>query len=393
VGVDSGGTVAHRRALIAGGGLGGLTAALALHQRGWDVCVFERALTLEPVGAGIRLWPNAVRALDSLGVGDQLRTIAVPLGPGGMRRPDGTWLSRTDLGAAVSARFGDPILVVHRTELADLIVQALPFGAVQAGTSVLGVHIGADSVAATLITEHSELDADLVVGADGVHSVLRRFLYPQHPGPSYLGASAWQMVVPTDVRTDGFESLGPAGRRFTVLPLAPNRLYCHATAAIPIQAQRDDELAELARLFGDWHDPIPQILAGLTPATVLHHSVEHLLVPLPGYDRGRVALIGDAAHAMAPDLGQGGGLAIEDAVVLADLLGEDRPVVPALHEFTAARQPRINEVVRRSRRAGRMNTVPYSAQLLAARLNGTPRRTLRRDLASIVDWHPPKASA
>jgi 2-polyprenyl-6-methoxyphenol hydroxylase-like FAD-dependent oxidoreductase len=382
--------VAPRRALIACGGLGGLTAAVALHQRGWSVCVFEQAPTLEPVGAGISLWPNSLRALDMIGVGEPARAQATLSGPSGVRKPDGDWLSRSDLGAAIQQRFGDPLVLLHRAELVAMLVERLPFGAVQAASTVLGVHLGAESAPATVITQHGEAEAELVVAADGIRSVLRGFLYPQHPGPRYAGYTAWRMVVPAPVGIDtGFESWGTNGRRFAVLPLGGDRLYCYATATAPAGVRYDDERAELTRLFGDWHDPIPRIVAGLKPDQLLHQDVEELATPLLSFNRGRVGLLGDAAHAMTPDLGQGGGMAIEDAIVLAEVLGEDRPVVQALTEYTERRLPRTTAVARRSRRAGRMYSAPYGAQLLTARLLGAlPASALTRGLRSTVDWRP-----
>jgi 2-polyprenyl-6-methoxyphenol hydroxylase-like FAD-dependent oxidoreductase len=387
--------VSRRRALIAGGGLGGLTAAVALHQRGWKVCVFEQAPTLEPVGAGISLWPNALRALDVIGAGEPARAHATLSGPSGIRTPDGTWLARSDVGAAVRKRFGDPLVLLHRAELAELLVSQLPFGSVQAATRVLGVHIGGDSTPATLITQHGESEADLIVAADGIRSVLRGFLYPQHPGPSYAGYTAWRMVVPAPAGIEtGFESWGTEGRRFAVVPLDGRRLYCYATATAPFGRHPRDVRADLERRFGDWHDPIPQIIAALKPGQLLHQDVEELATPLPTFHRGRVALLGDAAHAITPDLGQGGGMAIEDAVVLADVLGEDRPVLPALDEYTRRRLPRTTAVAKRSRRAGRMTSAPYSAQLLGARLAGRlPPGVAIRGLNSIVDWTPPTRPA
>jgi 2-polyprenyl-6-methoxyphenol hydroxylase-like FAD-dependent oxidoreductase len=385
--------VASRRALIAGGGLGGLTAAVALHQRGWNVTVFEQAPSLEPVGAGISLWPNSLRALDLMGVGEQARARASLSGPGGVRKPDGSWLSRSDLGTAIVQRFGDPLILLHRADLVAMLVEQLPFGAVQAATRVLGVHIGADTAPATLITEHFESEAELVVAADGIRSGLRGFLYPQHPGPSYAGYTAWRMVVPSPAGiSTGFETWGTDGRRFAVLPLGDDRLYCYATSNAEAGRRYDDEAAELVRLFGDWHDPIPQIIAGLKPGQLLHQDIEELATPLRGFNRGRVALLGDAAHAMTPDLGQGGGMAIEDAITLAEVLGEDRPVVPALEEYTARRLPRTTAVARRSRRTGRMYNAPYGVQLLAARVMGRlPASTVVRGLSSTVDWKPPGA--
>lgn len=385
--------MARRRALIAGGGLGGLTAAVALARRGWEVRVVERAGTLEPVGAGISLWPNALRALDVVGLGEPARQHATLSGPGGVRRPDGAWLARSDIGAQIQERFGDPLVLLHRAELVGLLVDALPFGSVQCGTTVLGVHPGGETTPATLITEHGEEEAELVVAADGIRSLLRGFLFPRHPGPRYAGYTAWRMVVPRPAGVDtGSETWGTGGRRFAVLPLGTDRLYCYATVAAEAGTREPDEVQRLRGLFGDWHDPIPAILQHLTAEQLLHNDVEELAEPLPALHRGRVALLGDAAHAMTPDLGQGGGMAIEDAVVLAGVLGDDgRHVVPALERYTRERLPRTTSVARRSRRAGRLYAAPYRAQVLGARLMGRlPGAVISRGLAPVVDWRPPR---
>jgi 2-polyprenyl-6-methoxyphenol hydroxylase-like FAD-dependent oxidoreductase len=173
------------------------------------------------------------------------------------------------------------------------------------------------------------------------------------------------------------------------VPLDGRRLYCYATATVPAGQHPHDVRADLNRRFGDWHAPIPQIIAALGPDQLLHQDVEELATPLPTFHRGRVALLGDAAHAITPDLGQGGGMAIEDAVVLASVL-EGQPVVPGLHEYTQQRLPRTTAVAKRSRRAGRMTTAPYGAQLLAVRLMGRlPTKTFTRTLNSTLNWQPP----
>ncbi|MGZ4659603.1 MAG: FAD-dependent monooxygenase [Blastococcus sp.] len=383
--------MAARRAVVAGAGLGGLTAALALHRRGWSVSVLERAPALEPMGAGISLGPNALRALDRVGVGEWLRSQATLAGPSGVRRPDGRWLARSDVGAAVRDRFDDPLVLVHRAELIDLLAAQLPPGTVQTSTSVTGLDPGADDRPAILRTDRGEVEADLVVAADGIRSLLRSTLFPTHPGPRYAGYTAWRTVVSCRQEIpSGSETWGRHGRRFAVLPLGADRSYCYATANAPAGVRADDEVAELTRLFGSWHDPIPQILASLATHQVLHQDVEALPAPLPAFHHGRAVLIGDAAHAMTPDLGQGGCMAVEDAVTVAMLLDGAQPVTPALARFTELRLPRTTAVARRSRRAGRLFQAPYAVQGLAARAMGwLPDTVVARGLQPIVDWHPP----
>lgn len=155
-------------------------------------------------------------------------------------------------------------------------------------------------------TADGELEADLVVAADGIHSAVRHALFPHHPGPVYSGFTTWRMVVPLPgVRFASHETWGP-GRLWGTHPLKDGRVYAYAAALAPAgEHAADDERAELLRRYGDWHDPIPAVLAAARPEDVLRHDVHHITEPLPAYHHGRVALVGDAAHAMPPTLGQG----------------------------------------------------------------------------------------
>ncbi|HET9656997.1 MAG TPA: FAD-dependent monooxygenase [Kineosporiaceae bacterium] len=382
------------QAVVAGGGIGGLAAALALHRTGWQVRVLERAPGLEPVGAGLSLWPNALRALDVLGVGGGVRRGAALSGESGIRRPDGRWLARSDVGAAVRQRYGDPLVVVHRSELIDLLAAGLPDGVVSTSTTVLGVDPGdGDGPATVRISaggQESTLAADVVVAADGIRSVLRQGLFPAHPAPRYAGYTAWRMVVPAgEARLAGFETWGRDGQRFAVVPMSGDRWYCYATATTPPGRRAADECAELSARFGSWHEPVATVVAGLTPGQVLHQDIEELGVALPALHSGRVAVLGDAAHAMTPDLGQGACTALEDAVVLAAELAR-RPVAPALEEYTRQRLPRTTAIATRSRRAGRVYQAPYPVQGLVARLMGlVPDVAIARGLGPVLDWRPP----
>jgi 2-polyprenyl-6-methoxyphenol hydroxylase-like FAD-dependent oxidoreductase len=394
-------------AVVVGGGPGGLAAAAGLHRAGWQVTVLEQAPGLEPVGAAISLWPNALRALDFLGAGAAVRALAVPAGPGGVRRPDGAWLARSNVGAAVLARFGDPLVLVHRARLAEALAGVLPAGAVRTGCRVSGVEPGGDAGGAVLQSTEGGIGADLVVAADGLRSRLRAELFPAHPGPRHAGYSAWRAVlaVPAGAAVAGAsETWGPDGKRFGIVPIAEGRLYCYATVAGPERAAfaPATSLAELRAEFGDWHAPIPAILADLTADQVLHHDVAELAQPLPSYRRGRVVLLGDAAHAMTPDLGQGGCQAVEDGAVLGACVaalsggawGPDHPrprdLGEALAAYDALRRPRTTDIARRSRRAGRLYLAPAGLQQVAARVMGLlPDAAIARGLASVVDWRPP----
>jgi 2-polyprenyl-6-methoxyphenol hydroxylase-like FAD-dependent oxidoreductase len=389
-----------RRAVVVGAGIGGLAAAAALAQRGWEVRIHERSPSLEPVGAGISLWPNALRALDVLGVGDAVRASAVLGGGTGIRRPDGSWLARSDIADAVRRRFGDPLVVLARSELTDLLAGLLPPGSLHGGCAVTAVRYGGSpEVPARLgLISGDEVEADLVVAADGISSGIRRELFPGHPGPVHAGYTTWRFLARAPGGASGWETWGPGGQRFAMVPMAGGQVYCYATATARAGQDQRDQVAELRRRFGGWHDPVPEVLADLRPEPVLSHDVLELAQPLPTLAVGRVALVGDCAHAMTPELGQGGCLALEDAVTLAISVGPgngsggDLPA--ALARYSALRLPRATRLARRSRRtgrvtqaSGRVGTVLRDA---SARVAGhLPASLIARGLDPVVQWWPP----
>ena len=399
-----------RHAIVVGAGIGGLTAAVALRRQGWDVTILERARALEPVGAGLGLGPNALHALDAIGLGDEVRRFSAIQGHGGLRRPGGGWLVRTDLGG-LAARFGDPQLVALRADVVDLLAGRLPAGVLRTGVTVTGVDAGDAGRRARVATSAGDLDADLVVAADGIGSRIRAALFPDSPGPRYSGFTTWRFVAPAVPagagRAEPAETWG-RGEVFGVLPLASGQVYCYASAPAPAGVRHDDEAAELKQRFGRWHDPIPGLIGAISPDRVLHDDVYWIAEPLAAYHRGRVAILGDAAHAMTPHLGQGACQAIEDAVVLASVAG---PVTSAetgpdngagpdtgtaldLATYTTARLPRTRMVANGSYRATRLSgmTSPTGVALrntgirLAGRL--APGLMLRQ-MDPIASWTPP----
>ncbi|CAM5244215.1 FAD-dependent monooxygenase [Streptomyces aurantiogriseus] len=377
-----------RHAVVIGGGIGGLTAAAALHQSGWQVTVLERARSLEPVGAAISLAPNALRALDVIGLGDEIRDLAAWQGDGGLRTPGGRWLSRAR-AAAAAERFGGPLVLLHRATLIDSLAAQLPPGAVRTAAAATLADPGDARRPARVRTPDGELEADLVVAADGIHSAVRRTLFPGHPGAVYSGFTTWRVVIPVPgVEFASHETWG-RGRIWGTHPLKDGRVYAYAAAMTPAgERAPDDEKAELLRRFGDWHDPIPAVLAAARPEDVLRHDVHHLAEPLPAFHRGRVALLGDAAHAMPPTLGQGGNQAIEDAIVLAHHCDD-------LAAHTAARLPRTTAIARQAVRIARLNMTSNRALMavrntaIAALSQAGPALFLR-GFDGIADWRPPQ---
>jgi 2-polyprenyl-6-methoxyphenol hydroxylase-like FAD-dependent oxidoreductase len=383
--------------VVIGAGIGGLAAAAGLCAAGWEVTACERAASLDPVGAGLALGPNGLRALDVLGAGDALRKLAVTQELG-IRRADGRWLTRSSSGRMIADRFGDPVILVPRAAVVDALAARVPAGVLSLATEVTSVAPGGKA-AARVATTAGELEADLVVAADGIGSATRTALFPGHPGPRYTGVTAWRLLTgPVTGPTPMAESWG-RGTVFGVMPLAGGRVYCYATAPAEPGARAPDELAELVRRFGTWHEPIPRLLAAARPQDVLRHDVAELAAPLPSFHGGRAALLGDAAHPMTPNLGQGACQALEDAAVMSRLAAGPDPdaVAGMLDRYTAARLARTTDVVRWSRRVATMSTWSAPAAVafrdtatwLAGRLAA---RAELRMVASVYGWQPPAAA-
>ncbi|MFJ3964602.1 FAD-dependent oxidoreductase [Streptomyces sp. NPDC090036] len=400
----------NRHAVVVGAGIGGLTSAVALHRRGWDVTICERAPEPPATGAGIGLAPNALHALYAVGV-DVSRAIggSVPATMG-VRRPDGRWLTRAGT-ADMRARYGTAPLAVPRPALTAALAAALPPSALRYGTEVTGVD-DAEGRPTVRTAAGPDLPADLVVAADGIHSPLRRAHFPAHPGLHYIGETAWRTIVDApDLRIPAMSETWGPGRRFGVTPLVDGSYYLYATAVVPPGTGFADPRTELRQRFGSWHEPIPALLdrvGRLGPSEVLRNDLYDLAAPLPRLHHGRIAWLGDAAHAMAPNLGQGGCQAIEDAVILAALLpaggepgdggsggdgdregvdGVDAAVPAALAAYTAARRDRTDAVRLRARRVGRLgvlrNPVVVAVRDLAVR--ATPARLALRGMDDLFN--------
>ncbi|MER5935491.1 FAD-dependent monooxygenase [Streptomyces sp. NPDC002054] len=355
-------------AVVAGAGIGGLTAAIALHRRGWRVTVCERAPEPPATGAGIGLAPNALRALQAIGVDAAHAAGSAVPATMGLRRSDGRWLTRTDT-ADMAARYGMAPIAVPRPAFTAALAAALPPGTLRYGTAVTAV----DDAAGRPVVRTAagpDLPADLVVAADGIHSPLRRAHFPAHPGLHYIGETAWRALLDVpDLRIPAMHETWGRGERFGVTPLSDGRVYLYATAVVPAGTRSADPRAELRRRFGAWHDPIPALLERidrLDPADVLQNDLYDLAAPLPRLHHGRIAWLGDAAHAMAPNLGQGGCQAIEDAAVLAHLMPADASdasdpdgIPAALAAYSAARRDRTDAVRLRARRIGRLGALRH----------------------------------
>ncbi len=383
------------RVIVLGAGIGGLAAAAGLQRAGADVTVLERAATVRPVGSGLSLFGNGATALDALGLGDAVRTLSGPAGgdlQAGQRRPDGRWLARTP--AAAVAR----LTVVHRADLHRVLAGALRPGTLRTGVPVAGVSASGRVVHRA---DGGTEEADVVVAADGIRSRVRAGR-PGDPGLRYAGYSAWRGVTasPVDLGGAAGETWG-RGVRFGMAPLADGRVYWFAVASVPEGVRAADEHATVAALVAGWHDPVARLLAATPPSAVTRSDVHDLAGPVPTFRSGRCVLLGDAAHAMTPDLGQGANQALEDAATLTRLLAAlaadpappAREVGAALDAYDRLRRPRTQRIARRARRLGALAQAsgPVSSRLRDGLLRLTPPGVAARQLLDLQAWQPPAA--
>jgi 2-polyprenyl-6-methoxyphenol hydroxylase-like FAD-dependent oxidoreductase len=364
------------KAVIVGGGIGGLASAVALRNRGCEVEVLEQSHELTEVGAGLSVWPNALRALDVLGLGDRVREHALADQAAGIRTDRGRWLSRTDT-SALESRFGLAAMV-HRAALLEILRAALPDDALRPGVRVQAV-----DETGTVSHSAGESRGDVVVGADGLRSVVRTTLWPDAEPPRYAGYAAWRMVTRTPVEVDAPGETWGRGDRFGFALLVDGRVYCFAVTNTP-EGGDGGGLSEVRARFGHWHEPIPSLLAAVGDDDVLHNDIFDL-PPIDTFVRGRVVLVGDAAHAMTPNMGQGACQALEDAVVLAECLADDD-----LASYDERRRRRTQKIVQQSARIGRLAQLqsPVAVVLRNALMRATPSSALMRSLAPVLSWSP-----
>ncbi|MFF9563538.1 FAD-dependent monooxygenase [Leifsonia sp. NPDC014704] len=385
-----------RKAIIVGAGIGGLAVAVGLRRAGWSVTVLEQAPELQELGAGWSFAPNAVRAADALGVGERFREVSVPTAAGStLRIPNGDYLMRFQPGRDT------PLLANHRADLQRVLADQLPADVVRTGARVTAVDQSGQTASVTYETSAGTRTAegDLLVGADGIRSAVRRAVWPDAPGPVFQRILCWRGVTEPgfawpDGGPGGFQTWG-RGARFGAHPLTGGRVFWFLTVRQEQPGVRyGDNLAEVRRRVGAWHDPIPALLTATPPTAVLCHDIFDL-DPLQTFVNGRVALLGDAAHAMTPFLAQGACQALEDATSLSAELDRASDLPAALVRYDGDRRARTQMVARMARQDPKvsLSTSPLTYGLMTRLTRLVGGGIANRKAARLWEWSPPITSA
>jgi 2-polyprenyl-6-methoxyphenol hydroxylase-like FAD-dependent oxidoreductase len=371
---------------VIGGGIGGLTAAIALARQGLAVEVYEQAPTLKEVGAGVGLWPNALAAFEQIGLAEQVARLATRIDRQGLMRPDGSWLLCLP-AELMTQRWGAGFVAVHRAELQQLLAAEVGPEAIHLGARCTGFEDNGSAVIARF-ADGREVQADVLVGADGVHSAVRATLFG--PAPlRYRGYTAVRSLTPAGsvpLPRDGWEIWG-RGARFGQGPTSGDRVIWWATWNAPAGRKNDGDTPALLRQhFGTWPDPVPAIIEA-TPEAALVRTDIHDRRPARTWGRGRVVLVGDAIHPMTPDLAQGACQAIVDATTLASCLAASHDTTAALRAYQQRRWRNAVTTTLIARWVGAMGQWNGRATCAVrdALMRSTPRPVQLRQLDLVLD--------
>jgi FAD-dependent urate hydroxylase len=355
------------RILIVGGGIGGLSLAAALHRHGFTAELIERSRSWRAVGAGIAMQPNGIRILRTLGVGANVERGGTVIRHWDFCDDQGEILSETDL----EALWGDvgPFIGVARAELQRALLASAAPVTLRPGTSITSLTQDGDHVSVEL-SDGSVGTYDLVVGADGIASAVRALALGGAP-PVYGGQMVWRSLAP--VRPRGLTRLQfllGDGCFFGLCPVGSGYTYGFGNIAGPrFRDPAEGRLARLRERFAHFGPVVQEYLAALESDGQIHCSAIEWLEE-ETWCGGRVVLLGDAAHASSPMMGQGGSLAVEDAWVLAEALRDADSVERAVSDYVVRRAPRVQWVREQSRIAGQSLRLPVAARNTVLRARG-----------------------
>jgi 2-polyprenyl-6-methoxyphenol hydroxylase-like FAD-dependent oxidoreductase len=373
------------KAIIIGGGIGGLTTAIALRKAGIEAEVYERAPELREVGAGIGLITYAIHALGALGLGEAIQSVALPGVQSGLWNQSGRELIA--IPADEMTKGMGTVAVMHRAELlAELAREVDPQ---RLHLSHECVEFEQDERGVTAKFKNGDsAQGDVLIGADGLRSVVRSHMFGTLT-PRYAGYTAWRAVLAFDHRRLIVGELWGRGKRFGIVPMLNGRAYWFATQNAP-EAEGDvpgNRKPQLLGLFRGWHEPVEALIAATEESAILRNDI-YDLDPIPQWCKGRTVLLGDAAHPMTPNLGQGACQAIADAVVLAVSLRKSSSIESGLAAYESRRIQQASQIVKWSRMVGAIGQRenPVVCWLRDTATSMTPRRVSERRMRELAEY-------
>lgn len=345
------------KVVIIGAGMGGLATGIALRQAGYDVEIYDRVSELRPAGAGISLWSNGVKVLNRIGLGKEIARIGGQMDRVAYYSNTGEKLTDFSLQLLID-RVGQRPYPVARTDLQGMLLNVFGAEKVQLNSKCVAVEQDANSVTA-IFADGRKATGDVLVAADGTHSMIRSYVLGHAVERHYVGYVNWNGLVPASVDLapkNSWDVYVGEHKRASMMPVGGDRFYFFFDVPLPkgTQSQPETYREELAGFFKGWAAPVQTLIQRLDPFKTNRVEI-HDIEPLQTLVRGRVALVGDAGHSTAPDLGQGGCQAMEDALVLTTYLQTTNiSVEDALQRYEAARRDRVADVITRARKRSNM---------------------------------------
>lgn len=342
------------KAIIIGAGIGGMSSAIALEKKGFTTQVFEAVKEMKPVGAAISIWPNGVKCLNALGMGEKIKAIG-----GDMRTMayfdyrNAAPLTQFSMAPLVQ-RVGEKPYPVVRAELQNMLIDHYGKRRIQFGMRLVAIDQDSEGVTVTF-EDGTQVHGDFLIAADGTHSVARPYVLEKAPPRRYAGYVNWNGLVAVD------EAIAPAsqwttyvgeGKRVSLMPVSGQRFYFFFDVPLPLGLAENRETlkTDLKQYFAGWCPSVQTLIDTLDASTTNRVEI-HDIDPFDQFVKGRVALLGDAAHSTTPDIGQGGCAAIEDAVVLADILASHSlGIEDSLQRYQQRRTVRTRDLVLKARK-------------------------------------------
>ncbi|TGY34356.1 FAD-dependent urate hydroxylase HpxO [Microbacterium laevaniformans] len=347
------------KVIVVGAGVGGTSAGIALQRLGHEVVIYDQMRENRPVGAALSLWSNGVKVLNWLGLGAEVAALGGDMAD--MVYLDGhTGEMMCDFSLApVTTQTGQKPYPVARADLQALLMERFGLDGIHLGKKLTGIADDGTRVTATFADGTTDT-ADMLIGADGARSIVRDYVQPEGAPPiarEYSGYTNFNGLVPvseTIGRATAWTTYVAEGKRAAVMPIAGDRFYFWFDIPQPSGLAYDrGDLAPLREAFGDWAPGVQELLAAIDPAASLNRVEIWDITPFDTWTKGRVAILGDAAHNTSPDIGQGACSALEDAFALGIAFATNTlSVADTLRRYAAMRVERAGELVLRARKRG-----------------------------------------